>query len=79
MNASTGFKEVNIGLMDASREGGELRKRRMEEKRRDKRMNWNIVIGESDCSLYLQYHQYHDMESGINRLLPSPSVDLTVS
>lgn len=71
------FSQLDIAFGDASRDY-DYRKHRQEEKRRDKHMNWQITVGESSCELQIQYHQYHDMESRINMIVPSPAVSITV-
>ena len=77
VDVTVAFKELTVGMQDSMQEV-EPRKRKEYERKRDKRMNWRIIINESDCSLHLQYHQLLDMEMGMNVLLPSPSVDLLV-
>lgn len=77
MTSGIEFSQVDIAFGDASRDY-DSRKYRQEEKRRDKRMNWQIIVGESSCKLQIQYHQYHDMESRINMVLPSPAVSISV-
>ena len=77
VDVSVAFKELTVGMQDSAQEA-EPRKRKEYERKRDKRMNWRIIINESDCSLHLQYHQLLDMEMGRNFLLPSPSVDIFV-
>ena len=66
---------MDTSLMDAPL--GERRRR--EERKRDKYMNWSIAVTETMCALQVQYRQYHDMEKGTNQLLSLPSLQLRVT
>ena len=66
------MESISIGLEDAPSEGEKKKKDK------DKRKNWTITIGNTLCSLLIQYHQYHDLELGVNSLIPSPSVVVIV-